>query len=154
MGDSRRLLRRPAVLERIGLRTTELYDLMREERFPVPVPLGKRAVAWVEDEVAMVGDRDERAGCKPILQLFEEWAEPPPHGGKAIRSTEHVDEAEQGAQPGGQHEATLNVEGITDASQGLILVLPLNGRKDYSPRLHQIHLRGDQASSRVWPRYR
>ena len=49
--DRRRLIRRPAVLERIGLKTTELYELIKQDRFPRPVPLGRRAVAWLEDEV-------------------------------------------------------------------------------------------------------
>jgi len=67
MNLNRRLLRKPAVLERIGLRTTELYDLVREGQFPAPVPLGKRAVAWIESEVEAwieerVRMRQERRG--------------------------------------------------------------------------------------------
>ena len=60
-----RLIRRPMVLERIGLRTTQLYQLVKDNQFPKPVPLGKRAVAWVEAEVdawieARIQERSEK----------------------------------------------------------------------------------------------
>ena len=55
------------VLERIGLRTTQLYQLVKDNQFPKPVPLGKRAVAWVEAEVdawieARIQERSEKTG--------------------------------------------------------------------------------------------
>ncbi|MFZ1109000.1 MAG: AlpA family phage regulatory protein [Rhodomicrobium sp.] len=46
-----RLIRRPEVLAQVGLRTTALYDLIKRGKFPKPVRLGKRAVAWVQAEV-------------------------------------------------------------------------------------------------------
>ncbi len=61
-----RLIRRPEVLERIGLRTTELYDLIKEGKFPQPVRLGKRAVAWVESEVD--GWIQERIQARSIVK--------------------------------------------------------------------------------------
>ncbi len=39
------------VLELTGLKTTQLYQLVKDNQFPKPVPVGKRAVAWVEAEV-------------------------------------------------------------------------------------------------------
>jgi prophage regulatory protein len=59
-----RLLRLPDVLERVGLRRSRLYDLVADGRFPTPVKLGDRAVAWPADEVddwirAKIRERDE-----------------------------------------------------------------------------------------------
>jgi prophage regulatory protein len=47
----KRIIRRPAVEQRTGYKKTELYDLIKEGRFPQPVPLGRRAVGWLEHEV-------------------------------------------------------------------------------------------------------
>jgi prophage regulatory protein len=49
----KRLLRLPAVLDRTGMKKTQLLEAVRDGRFPKRVaPLeGGRAVAWVEDEV-------------------------------------------------------------------------------------------------------
>jgi len=46
-----RLIRRPVVINMTGLQTSQIYDLIAEKRFPAPVPIGARAVAWVETEV-------------------------------------------------------------------------------------------------------
>ncbi len=45
------LLRLPQVMDRTGLRTTRLYELMGDGSFPKPIRLGERAVAWLESEV-------------------------------------------------------------------------------------------------------
>ena len=47
----KRLIRRPAVIHKTGLQTTQIYDLIADGKFPAPVPIGARAVAWVESEV-------------------------------------------------------------------------------------------------------
>jgi prophage regulatory protein len=47
----KRLIRRPVVIDRTGLQTTQIYDLIAVDKFPAPVPIGARAVAWVESEV-------------------------------------------------------------------------------------------------------
>jgi prophage regulatory protein len=62
----RRLLRRPAVIDRVGLETSQIYDLIANKKFPAPVPLGKRAVAWVESEIddwieTKIRERDRKA---------------------------------------------------------------------------------------------
>lgn len=46
-----RLLRRPEVERLTGLRRSTIYELMREGRFPKPIQLSKKSVAWVEAEI-------------------------------------------------------------------------------------------------------
>lgn len=47
-----RFLRLEAVIERVGLQRSAIYELMAEGDFPQAVPLTKRATAWVEHEIA------------------------------------------------------------------------------------------------------
>ena len=49
--DDVSFLRLPEVKALTGLSKTSLYALIREKRFPAPVRLGPRAVAWVRSEV-------------------------------------------------------------------------------------------------------
>jgi prophage regulatory protein len=44
-------LRLPEVKAVTGLSKTTIYERIREAAFPLPVPIGKRAVGWVESEV-------------------------------------------------------------------------------------------------------
>ncbi|MBN2701181.1 MAG: AlpA family transcriptional regulator [Methylothermaceae bacterium] len=46
-----KILRRPEVLDRVGVGRTTLYDLIKNEGFPEPRKLGGRAVGWIEEEV-------------------------------------------------------------------------------------------------------
>ena len=46
-----RMLRLPAVLQRTGQSRSALYALMAAGRFPRPLRIGARAVAWLEHEV-------------------------------------------------------------------------------------------------------
>lgn len=51
-----KLLRLPQVEEKIGIKRSQIYRsqiylLMKEERFPKPLQLGPRAVAWRLDEI-------------------------------------------------------------------------------------------------------
>jgi prophage regulatory protein len=46
-----RLLRLPTVLDRVGLRRSLIYEMMADGRFPAPVKLSGRAVAWPSDEI-------------------------------------------------------------------------------------------------------
>jgi len=46
-----RILRKPEVLEMVGLRSTALYEAISEGRFPKPIQLTKRSVGWLESEV-------------------------------------------------------------------------------------------------------
>ncbi len=47
----KRLLRLPDVRLGVGLSRSEIYRLIALDKFPKPVPLGARAVAWDNDEV-------------------------------------------------------------------------------------------------------
>ena len=51
MGNPKKFLRLPDVLERTGYRRTTIYEMIKAGNFPAPVHLGPRAVAWVESEV-------------------------------------------------------------------------------------------------------
>jgi prophage regulatory protein len=48
---SKRILRRPEVLSKIGLATTQLYELIKKGEFPQPIRIGPRAVGFLEAEV-------------------------------------------------------------------------------------------------------
>lgn len=61
-----RLLRRPEVERATGLSRSRIYQLMDDGKFPRPVEIGPRAVAWVEAEVAewnnaRIAERDSAA---------------------------------------------------------------------------------------------
>ncbi|MCS3471227.1 prophage regulatory protein [Pseudomonas sp. JUb42] len=45
------LIRRPEVMKLTGIRTTKLYELIKEGQFPKQVHLGGRTVGWVKSEV-------------------------------------------------------------------------------------------------------
>lgn len=47
-----KLLRLPAVLSNAGLSRSSLYNRIQDGLWSRPVPLGGRAVAWPENEVA------------------------------------------------------------------------------------------------------
>lgn len=52
-----RLLRLPAVLDRVGYKRSRFLDLVRLGVFPKPVKLGPRAVAWPESQIDELVDR-------------------------------------------------------------------------------------------------
>ena len=47
-----RILRRPAVEAQTGLSRSTLYEQMRAGKFPRPVPLGEKAVGWLESDIS------------------------------------------------------------------------------------------------------
>jgi prophage regulatory protein len=49
--DKKSILRRPQVEARTGQSRSSIYAGMAAGTFPRPVPLGKKAVGWVEAEV-------------------------------------------------------------------------------------------------------
>ena len=58
-------LRRPIVEARIGLSRSSIYDLIAAGEFPMPVPLGRRTVGWLESEIAdwqkrRIAERDRK----------------------------------------------------------------------------------------------
>ena len=46
-----RILRLPDVMDRVGLRKSAIYSRIASGEFPAPIPLGARAVGWLETEV-------------------------------------------------------------------------------------------------------
>ncbi|HEY0924186.1 AlpA family transcriptional regulator [Rheinheimera pacifica] len=58
-----KLMKLKAVMECTGLARSTVYKFIAEERFPKPVKLGARMVAWVEGEIQQwilerIGERD------------------------------------------------------------------------------------------------
>ena len=51
MGNPKKFLRLPDVIERTGYGRSTIYEMIGGGRFPSPVHLGPRAVAWLESEV-------------------------------------------------------------------------------------------------------
>jgi prophage regulatory protein len=45
------ILRKPRVLEIVGIGNTSLYDLLKRGEFPRPIRLGVRAVGWRRSDV-------------------------------------------------------------------------------------------------------
>jgi prophage regulatory protein len=59
----RRILRLPEVEQRTGKKHASIYADIAKGTFPAPVPLGLRAVGWLEDEIddwleARIAERD------------------------------------------------------------------------------------------------
>ena len=60
-----RLIRLPEVLRRVPLSRTRIYELVNDGRFPRPIKLSERAVAWrsadVEQWIAERGEQSRQA---------------------------------------------------------------------------------------------
>jgi prophage regulatory protein len=61
----KRVIRRPAVEDKTGYSCSTIYDKMQRGEFPKPIPLGKRSVGWIEDEIdahiaERIAERDRR----------------------------------------------------------------------------------------------
>jgi prophage regulatory protein len=61
----RRIIRLPRVEEITGRKRSAIYEGIASGTFPAPVPLGARAVGWLEDEILdwqehRIALRDER----------------------------------------------------------------------------------------------
>ena len=59
----RRVLRLKEVTRRTGRSRSSIYDDIADDKFPGPIPLGPRAVGWLEDEIedwldARIAERD------------------------------------------------------------------------------------------------
>lgn len=46
-----RVLRLPAVIARVGMSRSWIYDNVSKANFPAPIQLGAKAIAWLEDEI-------------------------------------------------------------------------------------------------------
>lgn len=49
--QSLKVLRLPEVIARVGLKRASLYQRIQTGAFPKPIPLGPRAVGWLEHEI-------------------------------------------------------------------------------------------------------
>lgn len=45
------IIRINTVIRRSGRSKTSIYEGVRERTFPAPIPIGARAVGWIEEEV-------------------------------------------------------------------------------------------------------
>lgn len=67
MHDDDRLLRRTEVERRYGLARSTIYRLMRDNRFPLPIRVGPRAVRWSLAELdAWVAAQPRASGEDPL----------------------------------------------------------------------------------------
>ncbi len=48
---AKNILRLPNVIQRVGLSRSNIYLKISKGLFPQPIPLGDRAVGWVESEI-------------------------------------------------------------------------------------------------------
>lgn len=48
---TRRILRQPSVIGRVGVHATTLYRWWKRGEFPAPVRLGSNSIGWYEHEV-------------------------------------------------------------------------------------------------------
>jgi len=60
------LWRLPQVRAKVGISRSEIYRLVSLNRFPAPIPLGERLIAWRSDEIdtwiaERIALRDEKA---------------------------------------------------------------------------------------------
>ena len=66
------LIRLPEVLRITGLSRAGVYKAIAAGTFPTQIPIGDRAVAWLEDEVFEWRDtRIEEARNRPIQSEFD-----------------------------------------------------------------------------------
>jgi prophage regulatory protein len=68
LAGQRRILRLPDVEVLTSRKRTAIYDDMAAGTFPKPIPLGGRAVGWLEDEIiawmkARTAERDRRTAA-------------------------------------------------------------------------------------------
>ena len=52
-GKADRIIRRGELRGRTGLCVAQIYNLIRDGRFPKPIPLGARSVGWLERDIAV-----------------------------------------------------------------------------------------------------
>jgi prophage regulatory protein len=61
----RSLLRLPEVLKRTAESRSGAYRKMKEGTFPLPIPIGKRANAWIDSEIDNYVEAQIRAARQP-----------------------------------------------------------------------------------------
>ena len=61
------VLRLPQVKSRTGLSRSSIYLKVSQHEFPSPIPLGERAVGWVESEIE--NWIESRIKARPFVEL-------------------------------------------------------------------------------------
>lgn len=68
VSPGKRLIRVSVVMEKVAKSRPSIYKMIRDRKFPRPIPVSSRTVAWLESEVdawieGQVKLRDSRDGC-------------------------------------------------------------------------------------------
>lgn len=62
MSSATSLIRKPVVRARVGLSDVTIWRLVRDGKFPRPIRIGKRAIAWKSTDIeAWINARPEAA---------------------------------------------------------------------------------------------
>jgi prophage regulatory protein len=61
-------LRRPEVERATGLRRSSIYERMADGTFPKPIPLGGRAVGWLQSEIVAWQEKRKAERDKPAAR--------------------------------------------------------------------------------------
>lgn len=61
-----KILRRPDVESATGLKCSSIYERMAAKTFPRPIPLGGRAVGWIEAEIIDWQNKRKAERDKPV----------------------------------------------------------------------------------------
>ena len=87
-----KILRMPQVKDYTGLSRTGIYDRIAKGEFPAPIPIGARAVGWLESEVdAWIAHRVAVSRDHNSAQNGASWNETTlTHAGKARSRAEKV----------------------------------------------------------------
>jgi predicted DNA-binding transcriptional regulator AlpA len=75
------------VKEAIGLSKTCIYEMVKGKTFPAPVPLGKRAVGWIEEEVKLWAAEQIRLRALDQLLSHKRVASETGDGKRLLRKT-------------------------------------------------------------------
>ena len=53
MDRSKKFLRLPTVIEKVGLSRSQIYKLIQQGDFPEPVKIGPKISVWIEEKLEM-----------------------------------------------------------------------------------------------------
>src|SRR5262249_12522420 len=86
----RRILRLPEVMARTGRKHAPIYEGIANGTFPAPIPLGKKAVGWVESEIeewiaARIAERDQGTASRAMPLAARKPSHPSEHERDATR---------------------------------------------------------------------
>lgn len=54
MKQSRKFLRLPSVIDKVGLSRSQIYKLIQQGAFPEPVKIGPKISVWIEEKLEAV----------------------------------------------------------------------------------------------------